>query len=62
MALIHSKAENAKPVTLEDFGRDVLRRRAVLGQDINMPRNSGKRRTESKKELLKAIKDIGGKW
>lgn len=26
------------------------------------PRNSGLRRTESKKALLKAIEDLGGTW
>jgi hypothetical protein len=48
--------------TLDEFGRDVLRRRAALGGEIDIPLNSGKRRTESKKSLLKAIKDVGGKW
>ena len=27
-----------------------------------LPRNSGERRTESKKALLRAIKDAGGQW
>jgi len=49
-------------MTLEEFGRDVQRRRAALGGDIDMPRNSGKRRTASKRALLKAIEDAGGKW
>lgn len=49
-------------MTLDAFGQDVLRRRAALGGEINMPRNSGSRRTESKKALLKAIEDAGGKW
>jgi hypothetical protein len=50
-------------ISLEEFGRDVARRRAELGiTDADIPRNSGTRRTESKKALLKAIKDIGGNW
>ena len=48
-------------VSFEEFQRDLARRREALSE-INMPRNSGKRRTESKKALLKAIKDAGGKW
>ena len=51
-----------KIVTLEAFGEDVMRRRAALGRELNMPRNDGTRRTESKKALLKAIEDAGGKW
>jgi hypothetical protein len=59
-----SKLSKADPVimTLDTFGQDVLRRRAALGGEINMPRNSGTRRTESKKALLKAIEGVGGKW
>jgi hypothetical protein len=59
-----SKPSTTDPVimTLDAFGQDVLRRRAALGTAINMPRNSGTRRTESKKALLKAIEDAGGKW
>ena len=43
------------------FGRDLVRRRAALG-DPEMPRNAGTRRTASKRALLKAIEDAGGKW
>lgn len=57
-----SRIDPPKAVTLEAFGRDVMRRRAALGKDIAMPRNTGTRRTESKKALLKAIEDVGGKW
>lgn len=39
----------------------LTRRRAELG-DIEVPRNSGTRRTASKRALLKAIEDAGGKW
>jgi hypothetical protein len=44
-----------------EFGRELLRRRQAAG-DPNMPRNSGKRRTPSKRALLKAIEEAGGKW
>lgn len=57
--------QNLKPereaIPFEEFQRDLARRREAL-DEINMPRNSGKRRTESKKALLKAIRDAGGKW
>jgi hypothetical protein len=43
------------------FGRDLVRRRAETGI-ADLPRNSGNRRTASKRALLKAIDDAGGKW
>lgn len=49
-------------MTLEEFGRDVLRRRAALGCAIDMPCNAGNRRSPCKRVLLKAIEDIGGMW
>ena len=50
-------------INMEEFGRELTRRRAELGiTDADMPRNSGLRRTASKKALLKAIKDAGGNW
>lgn len=48
-------------MSLEDFGREVERRRAAAGQP-ELPRNSGKRRTASKRALLAAIEATGGKW
>ncbi len=58
-----SKPSNpaSKPITLEAFARDVARRRNEAGP-LAIPRNSGTRRTESKKALLRAIKDVGGEW
>ncbi|BBD00353.1 MULTISPECIES: hypothetical protein [Sphingobium] len=54
---------SSEPITLEELGRQIARRRAELGiTDADIPRNSGTRRTESKKALLEAIKDIGGNW
>jgi len=51
------------PITLEELGQQIARRRAELGiTDAEMPRNSGTRRAASKKALLKAIKDAGGNW
>lgn len=48
-------------ITLEDLGARIARREAELG-GVNVPRNAGTRRTHSKRALLKAIEDIGGKW
>lgn len=65
MASTLSKTDGTTP-TLTEFGADVLRRRlayvAKYGCEPTLPRNSGERRTESKKALLKAIKDAGGEW
>jgi hypothetical protein len=61
MASTPSKTE-PEIMTLEEFGIDVMRRRAAVGGEIAMPRNSGERRTESKKALLEAIAAVGGKW
>lgn len=65
MASTRSKAETSIP-TLDEFGADVVRRRAAYfaknGQQPILPRNSGERRTDSKRALLAAIRDIGGDW
>jgi hypothetical protein len=50
-----------KAVPLAEFVADIDRRRAETGI-TELPRNSGKRRTASKRALLKAIEDAGGKW
>jgi hypothetical protein len=60
MASTRSKAD-AKPIPLDAFGRDVVRRREAAGE-LQMPRNSGTRRTPSKRALLKAIEESGGDW
>ena len=55
-------------ISHKDFAAKLAARRAELGMvDPVDPeqvegRKSGERRTESKKALLKAIKDLGGKW
>ena len=43
------------------FSDALSKRRAELGNP-ELPRNGGKNRTASKRALLKAIEDIGGKW
>ena len=48
-------------IPLEEFARELAQRREALG-DVDMPRNSGLRRTDSKKALLAAIKAAGGRW
>jgi hypothetical protein len=49
------------PLTLEALGARVVARGAELGNP-EVPHNTGKRRTPSKRALLKAIEDAGGKW
>jgi hypothetical protein len=43
------------------FAATLAERRRAAG-DPEMPRNDGARRTASKRALLKAIEDAGGKW
>lgn len=64
MASGTSKAER-KAVPLDEFAADIARRRTAYeakNGPLEIPRNSGKRRTASKKALLKAIEEAGGKW
>lgn len=56
-----SSTSKPEPVTFEDFAADIARRRDAAGNP-DLPRNSGTRRTPSKRALLKAIEDAGGKW
>ena len=46
---------------MAELGARLAARRAELGIP-ELPRNAGKNRTASKRALLKAIKDAGGKW
>lgn len=50
-----------EPVAMEALARRIAARKAELGNP-EPPRNTGKRRTPSKRALLKAIEDAGGKW
>lgn len=56
-----SSTSKPRKVKFEDFAADIARRREAAGNP-ELPRNSGKRRTRSKRALLKAIRDAGGKW
>jgi hypothetical protein len=62
-AIMASKTSKASPkaVPLAEMAADIARRRAATGI-TDLPRNSGKRRTPSKRALLKAIEEAGGKW
>ncbi len=53
--------ESAQPVSFEEFAADIARRREAAGNP-ELPRNSGTRRTASKRALLKAIEEAGGRW
>lgn len=59
MASRTSKSKQAIP--LADFAAEIERRRLITGV-TGLPRNSGTRRTKSKKALLKAIEEAGGEW
>lgn len=48
-------------MTIEELGRDVLRRRERLGA-VEAPPNSGRNRTANKRALLDAIERTGAKW
>ncbi len=50
-----------EPIALEAFSRQIAARKAELGLP-DPPRNAGQNRTPSKRALLKAIEDLGGKW
>jgi hypothetical protein len=50
-----------KRIDHAQYAAKLAARRELLGQP-QLPRNSGTRRTESKRALLKAIEDAGGKW
>ena len=52
---------NREAVSFDAFGQDIARRRAAAG-DPPVPRNAGRNRTASKRALLKAIEEAGGKW
>ncbi len=56
-----SQTSKAKPksVPFAEFAADIERRRVETGI-TELPRNSGKRRIESKKALLAAIEAAGG--
>ena len=60
MASQTSKAK-ARAAPLAEFVADIDRRRAETGI-ADLPRNSGKRRTASKRALLKAIEAAAGEW
>ncbi len=58
-------AAEGPAIDMAVFGRALARRRAAYEAKygpLEIPRNSGKRRSPSKRALLKAIEDAGGKW
>jgi len=57
-----SASEPGRRIDFADFTARLIRRREELGADLVIPRNSGKRRTASKRALLKAIEAIGKRW
>lgn len=56
-----SPTSKRQTVKFEVFAADIARRREAVG-NLELPRNSGERRTPSKRMLLKAIEESGGRW
>jgi hypothetical protein len=64
-----SKADEqnwGEPIDMAEYGRALAKYRADYqartGRPLEVPRNSGKRRTASKKALLRAIAATGKVW
>jgi hypothetical protein len=51
----------AEPTTLEAMSKHPAARRAEIGP-VEVPRNSGKHRTEAKRALLAEIEKLGEEW
>jgi hypothetical protein len=56
-----SSALERRTISFTAFSEDLAKRRAAAGNP-ELLRNSGERRTESKRALLRAIEDAGGEW
>jgi len=48
-------------ISLAALGEEIAARRLAVGP-LNVPRNSGKRRTPAKQALLEQIAKTGGDW
>ena len=57
----YSDERSEAVIDMAELGARLSERLAALGSP-SPPRNAGKRRTASKKVLLKAIRAAGGKW
>jgi hypothetical protein len=53
--------DGRRRISLADFKRDLARRLEETGP-IDMPRNSGARRTKGKQILLDALAKLGATW
>lgn len=53
--------KTSTPIPLDQFVAWIEQRKVETGIS-DMPRNAGNRRTASKRALLKAIEEVGGKW
>ena len=59
-----SPGDGETTTLLSEFAADLARRRVALAGSpwLDPPRNSGARRTESKRALLAAIAETGATW
>ena len=46
---------------LSELAAELVQRRSEVGR-LDVPHNAGNRRTASKRALLKAIEEAGGRW
>jgi hypothetical protein len=53
--------EKGRRIRLSTLAAQLTQRRAEI-REVSVPRNSGKRRTPSKKALLAEIEKAGGRW
>jgi hypothetical protein len=58
---VSTASKTSRLIPLEALAADIERRRAETGI-AELPRNSGERRTASKRALLTAIEAAGGQW
>lgn len=59
-----TEAQDGAPerrMSFDDFAARLAKRRAELGNP-ELPRNSGNRRTQSKRALLAAVEATGKRW
>ncbi len=53
--------EGLRRVSHNELSEKIAQRKAEIG-GVDVPKNSGKNRTPSKRALLKAIEEAGGNW
>lgn len=60
-SVLQSSDWSGRRIDFAKFSADLAARKAEVGE-IKVPRNSGTRRTASKRALLAEIEKLGGDW